>query len=83
MNEVVKELVANAWDRACMEASLLDSQGAEPGDFFAQILIDLVIRECVVQIDNECHAQFNDRVITNLGGLNQAKYLIAEHFGVQ
>ncbi len=46
INEKGKELARRAWDQACMEADLLDSQGATPGDFFAPILIEMVVLEC-------------------------------------
>jgi hypothetical protein len=45
--------------------------------------VDLIVKEMCQVIDADCQLQMRQRVITNLGGLNQARELIKQHFGVE
>ena len=45
-----------------------------------QNTVELIVNECCDVINKDCELQFNDGIITNLGGLNQARELIKEHF---
>ena len=45
--------------------------------------VELIVRECAAVIDADCEFQYSQGVIRNLGGLNQARALIKQHFGVQ
>lgn len=43
----------------------------------------LIVEECCEVIANDCEMQFNQGILSNLGGLNQAKGLIKQHFRVE
>jgi hypothetical protein len=49
------------------------------GEKFAE----LIVREMCQVINDDCQLQMRQRIITNLGGLNQARELIKQHFGVE
>ena len=59
------------------------------GDPYSSVMIDLerfaekIVREMCQVINDDCQLQMRQRVLTNLGGLNQARELIKEHFGVE
>jgi len=59
------------------------------GDPYSSVMVDLerfaekIVRECAAVINKDCELQFSEGVTTNLGGLNQARELILEHFGVE
>ena len=44
---------------------------------------ELIVRECAKVINADIEAQIKDGIISNVHGLNQARYLINEHFGVE
>ena len=44
---------------------------------------ELIVREMCQVINDDCQLQMRQRVLTNLGGLNQARELIKQHFGVE
>jgi hypothetical protein len=44
---------------------------------------ELIVREMCQVINADCELQYGEGVITNLGGLNQARELIKQHFGVE
>ena len=44
---------------------------------------ELIVKEMCQVINADCELQFSQGVITNLGGLNQARELIKQHFGVE
>lgn len=48
-----------------------------------EMFTKLIIMECVNIINKECESHPSKGIISNLGGLNQAKELIKEHFGVE
>lgn len=81
MNKRIEELAKQAnYDTALY--------GGKPGDrdfdeLYNQKFADLIVRECCEVINKDCNLQFNEGVITNLGGLNQARELIKQHFGVE
>jgi hypothetical protein len=44
---------------------------------------ELIVREMCQVINADCELQYSEGVTTNLGGLNQARELIKQHFGVE
>lgn len=81
MNERIRELVKQAGgishdDDGNELAPALVGKSLEK---FAELI---VLEMCQV-IDADCQLQMRQRVITNLGGLNQARELIKQHFGVE
>jgi hypothetical protein len=79
MNERIKEL----WEEATV------SMWPRPGKFTAgeydyhlEKFAELIVREMCQVINADCELQMRQRVITNLGGLTQARELIKQHFGV-
>lgn len=46
-------------------------------------LAELIVEECMQVINGDIIYQYNKGIITNLGGLNQARFLISHQFGVE
>jgi hypothetical protein len=44
---------------------------------------ELIVRECAKVINADIEYQIKDGIISNVHGLNQARNLINEHFGVE
>jgi hypothetical protein len=44
---------------------------------------ELIMREMCQVINADCELQYSEGITTNLGGLNQARELIKQHFGVE
>jgi hypothetical protein len=44
---------------------------------------ELIVREMCQVINADCESQYSEGITTNLGGLNQARELIKQHFGVE
>ena len=79
MNEKIHELaVAAGWN---------SNQYMPPGEAFEYFdlnqFAEKIIRECSNVINDDCKFQYDSGVISNLGGLNQARELIKRHFGVE
>ena len=78
MNERIKLLALQAQkvvgytDGGYTEIKALDQQK------FAE----LIVKEMCQVIDADCELQYSKGVISNLGGLNQARELIKQHFDV-
>jgi hypothetical protein len=73
MNERIKELEVQCWE----------ARQYGPPWFNSVKFAELIIKECASVINKDCETQFGEGIITNLGGLNQARELIKEHFGVE
>ena len=87
MNERLKELYRQAHGTRHYDGDpALD--GNPPtvywqGEASAQRFANLIVREMCQVINDDCQLQMRQRVLTNLGGLNQARELIKQHFGVE
>jgi hypothetical protein len=55
MNARIKELIIKAQDRSAQMEQELFSQGASASDFFPEILIELVVRECANMLDEDSY----------------------------
>jgi hypothetical protein len=44
---------------------------------------ELIVIEMCQVINADCELQYSEGITTNLGGLNQARELIKQHFGVE
>ena len=44
---------------------------------------ELIVKECAKVINADIEYQIKDGIISNVHGLNQARNLIKEHFGVE
>ena len=89
MNERIRELAEQAHCYACEYAQRPDYNPHNP---YNQLMYkqrydskfaELIVREMCQVINDDCELQYSEGVITNLGGLNQARELIKEHFGVE
>ena len=87
MNERIKELAEQAGLK--YHNWITNESNINDGDFKYPRLEDYekfaesIVREMCQVIDADCQLQMRQRVITNLGGLNQARELIEKHFGVE
>jgi hypothetical protein len=81
MNERLKQLLGQAYDEAVPETwtTLSSEQLGRTYEKFAE----LIVREMCQVINADCELQYSEGVTTNLGGLNQARELIKQHFGVE
>ena len=83
MNERIFELAKQAdliqWDTLPSGARTPDYESVVKAKKFAE----LIVREMCQVINADCELQYSEGVTTNLGGLNQARELIKQHFGVE
>lgn len=79
MNERIKELMVELKKTVSTHRGDAVLVGYDEIEKFAELI---VLERCQV-IDADCQLQMRQRVITNLGGLNQARELIKQHFGVK
>lgn len=80
MNERIKELSDIAYENHL--ARNPNSSFGRRTDYDKEFA-ELIVREMCQVINDDCQLQMRQRVLTNLGGLNQARELIKEHFGVE
>ncbi len=83
MNERIRELAIKARQEFL---TLPTGYTAEQVGMYPQLMekfAELIVRECCEVINKDCNLQFSEGIITNLGGLNQARELIKQHFGVE
>ena len=81
MNEQMLEL----YKQAHVPHTAIDPSNNMPYEttcFSAEKFAELIVREMCQVINDDCELQMRQRIITNLGGLNQARELITKHFGV-
>jgi hypothetical protein len=64
-------------------ATLLRTGAPTGNREWQKIFVELIVKECAAVINKEGESQFSEGIITNLGGLNQARELIKDHFGVK
>ena len=76
MNERIRELAEQA------QIWIADFNG-QRWEIDPEKFAELIVREMCQVINDDCELQYSEGVITNLGGLNQARELIKEHFGVE
>lgn len=78
---IIDKLWGQALDKAVPEtySSLTWTQV----DKVKNVFVDLLVQECVKVINADIETQIKDGVISNVHGLNQARNLIVEHFGVE
>jgi hypothetical protein len=92
MNERIRELSEQA--RVWAEVSYKNQNnqftshwdtpiGYTPSQFFEQKFAELIVLEMCQVINADCESQYSEGITTNLGGLNQARELIKQHFGVE
>jgi hypothetical protein len=81
MNQRIKQLLGQAYDEAVPETwtTLSSEQLGRVYEKFAE----LIVKEMCQVINADCELQYSEGITTNLGGLNQARELIKEHFGVE
>jgi hypothetical protein len=83
MTERIFELAKQAdliqWDTLPSGARTPDYESVVKAKKFAE----LIVREMCQVINADCELQYSEGVTTNLGGLNQARELIKQHFGVE
>ena len=77
MNERIKELIKQATNPD------YDSDDGPMNELNVEKFAELIVKEMCQVINADCDRQWNDGVIANLGGLNQARELIKQHFGVE
>ena len=83
MNERIKELADEArikfsahWAHQGVDTAVITRLDLKE---FAE----LIVREMCQVINADCELQYSEGVTTNLGGLNQVRELIKQHFGVE
>ncbi len=81
MNERIREL----YEQARLHAKSIDADIDPKGwmDEYHKKFAELIVKEMCQVIDADCELQYSKGVISNLGGLNQARELIKQHFGVE
>ena len=92
MNERIKELALQAGLKSeimvdesnlDVECFLTQYDANVPSIHYWEKFAELIVREMCQVINDDCELQMRQRIITNLGGLNQARELIKQHFGVE
>jgi len=68
--ELLNKLIGQSWEDH--ESGLVM--------FDREKFAEMIVQECVDVITKECHEQSSQGIISNLMGLNQARFLINEHF---
>ena len=85
MNGRIKELAKQAG----FAMKIDDDPNSPPGWWGAghdptfEKFAELIVRECAKVINADIEYQIKDGIISNVHGLNQARNLIKEHFGVE
>ena len=80
MNERIEELA----EQAVLQANeVFDQKGKDYPGIVMEKFAELIVREMCQVINADCELQYSEGVTTNLGGLNQARELIKQHFGVE
>ena len=85
MNEKIRKISMLAEQFALDNANEGDEEEFEYSfeDDYNEKFTELIINECINVINDDCKFQYDSGVISNLGGLNQARELIKRHFGVE
>ena len=78
MNEQIQKLVTQA--KQSVPAGLAPEQWLEA---YHTKFAELIVKECAKVINADIEYQIKDGIISNVHGLNQARNLIKEHFGVE
>ena len=81
MNERIRELAGQALDQAVPQT--WTTLSAYDLNVFTKVFAELIVDEMCQVINDDCESQYSEGIITNLGGLNQARELIKRHFGVE
>ena len=76
MNERIAKLIEECTDRHFSEGGGFET-------FDKEKFAELIVLEMCQVINADCESQYSEGITTNLGGLNQARELIKEHFGVE
>ena len=87
MNEKLKQLYQQAHEpqlptRGTTE-QIKDILWGQPDKFNPEKFAELIVEECAKVINADIEYQIKDGIISNVHGLNQARNLIKEHFGVE
>ena len=83
LNEIVEQTIAqNESDWPHFRGALTGS-GSLYLHVFAEKFAELIVQEMCQVINADCELQYSEGITTNLGGLNQARELIKQHFGVE
>jgi len=77
MNKHVQALAKQAMVPSCDEGL-----GGPYMTFDKELFAQLIIQECSRLIGDDCVNQSNAGVLSNIHGLNQARHIIVNHFGV-
>lgn len=83
MNERIKELIKQATEHDYTTWDSYNQKELVYYKFNQEKFAELIVQEMCQVIDADCKLQYSEGVITNLGGLNQARELIKQHFGVE
>ena len=83
MNDIIRQLAEQTY-----LVKLIDEHHREFGhgevDYSdIEKFVELVVTECMRVINGDIYFQANKGILTNVGGLNQARCLISHHFEVE
>jgi hypothetical protein len=82
MNERIKKLYTEASEWA-LHNYPPPVNPFEWEDLRSKKFAELIVQEMCQVINADCELQYSEGITTNLGGLNQARELIKQHFGVE
>jgi hypothetical protein len=87
MNERIDELadqaiILVAEEHTKGDLSRLDTDSYRVQEWIRDKFAELIIKECSNVINTDIQCQVDQGVTSNVFGLNQARYLIEAHFGV-
>ena len=80
MNEKIRELAEQAGPNTEEE---LNDDRTNIYVIDVEKFAELIVKECAKVINADIEYQIKDGIISNVHGLNQARNLIKEHFGVE
>lgn len=83
MNERIQELSELADQMADDKIQMQGEYHPDWHDVRDQFFVELIVKEICQVINVECERQDNEGIVNNLGGLNQSRELIKQHFGVK
>jgi len=84
VNERIKSLIERAEYQAQKQSGSDWQVHVEPSrEQIFEKFAELIVREMCQVINTDCELQYSEGVTTNLGGLNHARELIKQHFGVE
>ena len=85
MKQRIKELADQAGFKTFAGPDIWAADSDDEGRVDTELnkFVELLVAECAKVINADIEYQIKDGVISNVHGLNQARNLIKEHFGVE